>query len=55
MKVSDLKTLLDSFSDDREIAVSISAAESDSSPVLTYAIGYEINEHDELVLQVNGF
>jgi hypothetical protein len=55
MKVSDLKALLDGFSDDQEIAVSISASDSDDSPILTYAIGYEKNEYDELVLQVDGF
>lgn len=55
MKVSDLKTLLDGFSDDKEIAVSISTSENDGNPVLTYAIGYDKNEFDELVLQVDGF
>ena len=55
MKVSDLKALLDNFADDQEIAVSISASENDGSPVMTYAIGYEKNEFNELVLQVNGF
>ena len=55
MKVSDLKTLLDGFPDDKEIAVSISVSENDSNPILTYAIGYEKNEFDELVLQIDGF
>jgi len=54
MKVSDLKTLLDGFSDDKEIAVSICAHGNDSDSIVTYAIGYEENEFNELVLLVDG-
>jgi hypothetical protein len=55
MKVSDLKALLDSFSDDQEITVSIAAFENDVNPMMTYDIGYGINEFGELMLQVNHF
>jgi len=55
MKVSDLKELLDCFSDDQEIAMSISASENDADPMITYDIGYGINEFDELELQVNHY
>ena len=55
MKVSDLKILLDGFSYDKEIAVSISASEDDGDTIVTYSIGYEKNEFDELVLLVDGF
>ena len=53
MKVSDLKALLDSFSDDQEITVSIAASENDADPMMTYDIGCGINEFGELMLQVN--
>jgi len=55
MKVSSLKALLDSFSDDQEIAVSIAASENDADPMMTYAISFGENEFGELMLQVNHF
>ena len=55
MKISDLKILLSNFSDDQDIVVSIAASESDANPMITYDIGFEKNELDELVLQVNHF
>jgi len=55
MKVSDLKALLDNFSDNQDIAVSIAASENDADPMITYDIGYGINEFGELELQVNHY
>ena len=55
MKVSSLKALLDSFFDDQEIVVSIAASENDADPMITYDIGYGINEFGELELQVNHY
>ena len=48
-----MKALLDSYSDDQEIAVSIAASENDADQMLTYDIGFEENEFGEPVLQVN--
>jgi hypothetical protein len=55
MKISDLKALLDNFSDDQEITVSIAACENDADPMMTYDIGFGLNEFGELMLQVNHF
>jgi len=55
MKVSDLRAFLDSFSDDQEIAVSISTSENDKHPMITYAIGFGESEFGEPELQVNHF
>ena len=55
MKISDLKSLLDSFSDDQEITVSIVASKNDADPMMTYDIDCGINEFGELILQVNHF
>ena len=55
MKVSSLKALLDSFSDDQEITVAIAAFENDRDPMITYAIGFGESEFGELELQVNHF
>jgi len=55
MKVSDLKTLLDSFSNEQEITVTIFVSDDDPDPILTYDIGFGLNEFAELTLKVNGF
>ena len=55
MRVSDLKELLDNFSDDQEITVTVFRSASDEEPILTYDIGFGENEFGELTLQVNGF
>jgi len=55
MTISELKEILDVFSDDQQITVSIAASEGDKNPTLTCDIGYGKNEFGEFVLQVNHF
>lgn len=50
MTVSKLKSLLDGFDDDSNISIAI---EVNKKPhVLTYDIGFDKNEHGELMLEV---
>ncbi|MEA4920395.1 MAG: hypothetical protein VB078_05715 [Clostridiaceae bacterium] len=51
MTVSGLKTILEGFSDNDEIAVAITV-NNHEIPVVTYDIGFGASEHDELMLEV---
>jgi hypothetical protein len=51
MTVSKLKSILDGFDDDSNVTISIEV-DNKKPPVLTYDIGFDKNEHGELMLEV---
>ena len=51
MKISDLKTILEGFKDDDEVAVAIKVNDN-KLPVVTNDISYGISEHGELMFEI---
>ena len=51
MKISSLKTLLEGFNDNGEVAVAITVNDN-KIPVITYDVSFGASEHDELMLEV---
>lgn len=51
MKISDLRTILDGFNDNDEVAVAITVNDKKDA-VVTYDLGYGVDEHGGLVFEV---
>jgi hypothetical protein len=51
MTVKNLMSMLESFDDDSEIVIEIT--KNDASTIVTYAIGFNLSEFGELMLQIH--
>jgi len=53
MQSRDLISLLKNTRPDKELSIVVHSIENDSQIAVTYDIGYEVNENDELTLRIS--